>query len=325
VTDAGAPTTSAVGRLSQLDQSARARLEAACGFINEEIAQARGRIWKATMAAGILALVAYAIMWSQGVRDPRFPLFGALVVSAMVAGYEQSKLSKTYKQVVVGRIVQALGQGLTYSAESRCTRDRFIAMDLFHKRTEKWTAEDEICGHKNAVPFSLFEARATRTEGSGKSRHTVIIFKGLIVQLDFNKNFHGHTVIVPDSESQIMGGLFGESESRGRKELCHMDNVTFEKTFSVYSSDQQEARYLLTPKMMDLILATQSSFGAIRCCFQDSSMVITIPSSANRFEIRMWGAKMTPESAVGELAQCVELAERLIDALDLETRIWTKV
>jgi hypothetical protein len=34
---------------------------------------------------------------------------------------------------------------------------------------------------------------------------------------------------------------------------------------------------------------------------------------------------MTPESAVGELAECVDLADRLIDALDLETRIWSKV
>jgi hypothetical protein len=324
VTAGGIPASSAVGRLSQLDQSARARLEAACGFINDEIQATRRKIVRFSAACVILALIGYAVMWHDGVRDPRLPLIAALFFTTMYGGYAYRGLARTYKQVVIGRIVNALGQGLSYSPVSRCTKDRFLGMDLFLKRTETWKAEDEICGHKNAVAYSLFEAKATRTEGSGKNRRTVTIFRGLIVQLDFNKNFRGHTVVVPNADSQVLGGLFGESESRGRKELCRMDNVTFEDTFSVYSTDQQEARYVLTPKMMELIMATERTFGAIRCCFKDASMFITIPSAVNRFEVRLWGAKMTPESAIGELAQCVDLAERLIDTLDLETRIWSK-
>ena len=76
---------------------------------------------------------------------------------------------------------------------------------------------------------------------------------------------------------------------------------------------------------MELILATYGKFNGVRCCFQNSSVFLTIPSDANRFEVRLWGARMTPESAVGDLAECVDLADRLVDALDLETRIWSKV
>jgi hypothetical protein len=239
--------------------------------------------------------------------------------------HQYRQLAKVYKQVVIGRVVSALGRELSYSPESRLTKQDFIGMDLFLKRAENWKAEDEVAGRKNAVEYSLLEARATRTEGSGKHRHTVTIFKGVIVRLDFNKDFRGHTVVVPNSDSQLVGGLFGESESRGGKALCRMDSVSFEETFSVYSTDQQEARYVLTPKLMELILGASRSFGAIRCSFQRSTLFITIPSDANRFEVRLWGAKMTPEGAVGELAECVDLADRLIDALDLETRIWSKV
>jgi hypothetical protein len=325
VTNAGAPTRSAVGRLSQLDQSTRARLESACGYINAEIEKVRSRLTKVGISVAALAVVVYAFMWRSGVVDPRFPIFGALAIFVGWAGFEHSRLSKTYKQIVIGRIVAALGRDLFYSPAPSFSKQDFRDMDLFLKQVQTWKAEDEVSGKKDAVEYSMFEAKATRTEGSGKNRRTVTIFKGLIVRLDFNKNFRGHTIVVPNSDSQILGGLFGESESRNDKQLCRMDSVTFEETFSVYSSDQQEARYILTPKFMELILATYAKFNGVRCCFQNSSVFLAIPSSANRFEVRLWGAKMTPESAVGDLAECVDLADRLIDALDLETRIWSKV
>jgi ribosome-associated protein YbcJ (S4-like RNA binding protein) len=325
VSDANAPTRSAVGRLSQLDSSGRARLEAACGLVNDEMDQVRGRIFKAGLGCAVLGVAAAVLVVQGGVMPPHFPLFVALALWLGYAGYQQSQLARAYKHVVIGRIVSALGQGLTYSPKARFTKDDFLGMDLFLQRVETWRAEDEITGRRNAVQYAMFEASATRTEGSGKNRRTVTIFKGMVVSLEFNKHFRGHTVVVPNSESQILGGLFGESESRRRKELCRMEDVEFEDTFSVYSTDQQEARYILTPKMMELIRSAHASFGAIRCSFQASSVFITIPTSTNRFEIRLWSGKMTPDKAIGELADCVDLAEQLVDALDLETRIWSKV
>ena len=199
-------------------------------------------------------------------------------------------------------------------------------MDLFNRRAEQWRAEDEICGRKNVVSYSILEAKATRTEGSGKNRRTVTIFKGVIVRLDFNKHFQGHTVVIPHSEGQILGGLFGESSSRGRKEICRMDNVEFENAFSVYATDQQEARYILTPKLMDLIMGARVRINdGVRMSFHDNSVFMTLPGQGDRFELSLFGRPVTPEGIVGELAAVVRLAEDLVDTLDLETRIWTRV
>ena len=71
-------TSSTVGRVSRLDQATRGKLEAACNYINAEIAKVRGRVVKFSLAVGVLAAIGYAFMWNNGVRDPRFPLFGAL-------------------------------------------------------------------------------------------------------------------------------------------------------------------------------------------------------------------------------------------------------
>ena len=97
--------------------------------------------------------------------------------------------------------------------------------------------------------------------------------------------------------------------------------------YSVSGTDQQEARYLLTPKMMELIIEAQRVLGSdLRLSFHDNSVFVTIPQTKNRFEMGgIFGARITPEIACGELAEVVRLAERLIDTLELETRIWSRV
>ena len=254
-----------VGRFAQLDTQSQGKLKAACDYINAEVSKVRRRIFSVGAICAVLGAIAYAVMWNRGIQDPRLPIGGALAIMVLYGTQQWRALNKTYKQIVVTRVVAALGQGMTYSAESRFTKQDFIEMDLFEKKVEKWRAEDEVCGRRNAVTYSILEGKATRTEGSGKNRRTVTIFKGSIVRLDFNKNFLGQTVVVPDSESKILGGLFGESSTRRKKDICRLENVVFEKEYSVYGSDQQEARYILTPKMMELILDAQRQLGACDC------------------------------------------------------------
>lgn len=317
--------SSTVGRLSQLDKDTLAKLNAGCNYINAEIAKVRGRITVVASVVFLLAFVIYGVMWNNGARDPRLPFGFALAIVVAFGVWQHRVLSKTYKTIVVRRVVGALGQGLTYSADSRFTKQDFNAMDVFNLRCEQWRAEDEICGRRNAVGYSILEAKATRTEGSGKNRRTITIFKGVIVRLDFNKHFQGHTVVIPNSEGKILG-LFGEMSSRGQKEICRMENVEFEDAFSVYSTDQQEARYILTPKLMDLIMRARVRVNdALRMSFHDNSVFMTLPGQADRFELSLFGRRVTPEGIVGELAGVVRLAEDLVETLDLETRIWTRV
>ena len=201
--------SSSVGRISQVDPSTLLKLQAGCNYINAEVKRLRARVTSVTILGAAGGLVAWAILAHNDMNDPRLPLGAAFVIASLVYAQARRELAKSYKGIVVSRVVGALGHGLTYAPESSLTKQDFLSMDLFEKRAEQWHAEDEVCGKQNAVSYSIHEAKATRTEGSGKSRRTVTIFKGVIVRLDFNKYFQGHTVVVPDSESKILGGLFG--------------------------------------------------------------------------------------------------------------------
>src|SRR5690606_34395893 len=112
--------------------------------------------------------------------------------------------------------------------------------------------------------------------------------------------------------------------SRGGKQRVTLAHADFENSYTVYSTDHQEAHYLLTPKLIELIMQARQRFEGMRLCFYQNSLYATLPSTRNRFEAKLFGGTATPVAALEELAEVVGLAEHLVEVLDLETRIWSR-
>ncbi len=340
--------SSSIGRISSLDAPTRAKVQAGCNFVNAEVARLRQRV----TLIGIATIGGAFLIWMfMGFGDPRVPLFVALLIITFFANRARKELAGSYKGIVVRRLVAALGKGLSYSPMSSLTRQQFEGMDLFKESANTWKSEDEVSGRKNQVTYSLHEVLARRRERNNRSRTSLgsawwllsmgidwyrggkadttdrsqIIFRGLVVKLDFNKNFSGHTVVVPENEGKLFGGLFGDATTRKQKEIVRLENPDFEHQFTVYSTNDQEARYLMTPKLMELVMEAQALLGGpLRLCFSSNSLFVAVPQDRDRFEVALFGSAVTPESALGDLVEVVNLAERLVDTLDLETRIWSK-
>lgn len=312
-------STESSASFANLDAGTRARLEAGCAFINHKIAQLRRRVlW----VAGITVALAL-VTWQALQVGAMFPLTAAAAIIIFTTAHAHRELARWYKKLVINRVVEALGQGLSYSAASSLTRDQFKALNLFRSRIDEWKSEDQISGARSNVSFALHEVRAARREQQGKHTRTVVFFRGLVAALEFNKNFLGHTVVVPDSEAKILGGLFGEADSRGGKEVVHVADADFERAYAIYTTDAQEAHYLLTPKLIQLVLEARRRFGDIRLAFYLNSLYVTIPSARDRFEASLF-SQVTPAAALNELAEVAALAEQLINVLDLDLRIWTR-
>ena len=67
----------------------------------------------------------------------------------------------------------------------------------------------------------------------------------------------------------------------------NLEDSEFSKKYDVYSSDQIESRYLLTPSFMERFKNIQTSFGAkiIKCSFYEDNLMIAITTNKNLFEI----------------------------------------
>ena len=184
---------------------------------------------------------------------------------------------------------------------------------------DRYHTEDLIQGRVGKTDFSCAEVHAeerkTRVNSKGQTSHYwVDIFKGFLFIADFQKDFQGHTTVLRNS-------LFKLSFSGSRVKL---ENPDFEKTFDVYSTDQIEARYLLSPSMMERLLALDREFNKnITISFKDSNILIAIPESRNHFEASIW-------KSIDDLSQLkndfsmIHALVSIIEDLNLNTRIWTK-
>lgn len=69
-------------------------------------------------------------------------------------------------------------------------------------------------------------------------------------------------------------------------ENVNLEDPEFESVFEIYSSDQVEARYLLTSVFMERLLSLSRAFGSerIQCSFYDDRLLMMIPVRRDLFE-----------------------------------------
>ncbi len=137
--------------------------------------------------------------------------------------------------------------------------------------------EDRLDGARNGVDFQFFEARLEQrrrtTDSRGRTRtRWVTVFAGQCLRFQFHKTFQGRTLVLRDA------GLFNIL-GRGRgMEQVKLESNTFEQAFQVYSNDQVEARFLLTPDLMQRLIDLEKVFhgGKLRCAFQNGELLIAL-------------------------------------------------
>jgi hypothetical protein len=201
----------------------------------------------------------------------------------------------------------------------------FKAAGLFLHHIDRYKCEDMIGGKvgKTEIAFSEVHAEYKTTTHTGKSRHTEwhTIFKGLFFIADFNKDFHGRTVVLPDTAEKLFG-LFGQtlqSWNSSYGQLVRLEDVEFEKEFVVYGTDQIEARYILSPAMMEQILLFRREVGKkIYLSFLGSKVFVAIPVQENMFEPKMFSSVLDFDVIAEYYAQ-LQLGVGIVDELNLNT------
>lgn len=178
--------------------------------------------------------------------------------------------------------------------------ERFVKVGLFQGFTSI-DVDDVFLGTYKDVSIDIVEAEYER--GSGKNRTTV--FKGLCIKLDMNKNFKGHTILMEDK-------LMHKSPLPGLRHT-ELEDVNFEKKYDVFTDDEVEARYILTPTLMEKLTNIKMAFKckSIRCAFKEEKLYIAMKTSKDLFSL---GSLRKP---VTDTKQFATLCEQFISVLSL--------
>lgn len=177
-----------------------------------------------------------------------------------------------------------------------------------------YNSEDLVTGIYKNVGIELYELTLKYDEHKRNKTQ----FKGLIIQLTMNKNFKGHTIIKND-RGALVNFLSSTSSSL---EKVRLEDSRFEGEFDVFSTDQVESRYLLTPAFMERFrkLKAVSRSPQIEAAFLNNNLILKISLNYNRFEPSSILQPATFEDDIKILISEMSLIFEIIDVLKLNEK-----
>ena len=242
---------------------------------------------------------------------------------------DSAQYKSRFKREVVGAALSSVDQCLTLDPANGISEAEFTSSQLFTTGIDRYHTEDLVCGKVDKTSFYFAEVHAeykteTRTKnGTQTTWHDIL--KGIVFVADFNKNFNGVTVVRPKDFGSSIGAWFSKNIfSVGDKNVVELENDGFNKNFVTYSTDQVEARYVLTPAMMERINdLNQRSAYTVSLSFIHSSMYIAFPLDKNYFEAPVYKTLLKPDLLDDDMSVLTFMYD-IVRELDLNTRIWTK-
>ena len=220
-----------------------------------------------------------------------------------------------FKEQVVAEIFRIVCPSATYEAAAGLPATLFDAAGLFNTRGQ-YRSDDLVRGTIGETPFEAAEVERTYSTG-GKNCKTYVVFRGLFFHVDFNKHVRGTTIVEPATAPAY------RTADRSGLERVTLENETFAREFSVHSNDEVEARYILTPVMMEQLLTLGERSGhPIYVAFTGRRLYLGLHVGRRLFEPGIRAS--TSREAVHEMARLFAMAEAIVHELDLNTRIWTK-
>lgn len=170
-------------------------------------------------------------------------------------------------------------------------------------------AEDFLSADYRGVHFE----RADVYTANSSNNSTTDYFEGRIYQLTFIKQI---TSVMQIRAKAFEHPVLPRNVDR-EKDCIKMENVEFNDRFEVYAHAQQEAFYVLTPRMMEVILRLEKKFKSICINIQGNKMVLAINSSLNSLEPQLEQEveyETERRRILGELQEIVDI----IDGLELD-------
>lgn len=253
--------------------------------------------------------------------------FAVVFAGIITFGISNNGRRAFFRSVVIPELFERATPDLKYRPDSGITQHKFSSYGLFNN-FDRYNSEDKLSGKIGSTAFTAAEVHIEKKhrDKDGKTHYSTI-FRGVVFVADFNKHLNSRTVVLPDVAERCFGKLVGNFFQKMNffdGSLVKLENPEFEKLFSVYSHDQIEARYILTPQMMERLTAMRNKNKSdMRLVFEDDHLVLAIEKSSGWLEPPFFG-KFARLQVLEKILFELEEIISIIDDLDLNTRIWTK-
>lgn len=296
------------------------------------------KFWKRLFICLAILAGAVAALILMNEKEPGLVwIVGGLIfiISGIFLGVSYNRFYKHFKAQFKGKVIPAVvkfvDERLAYDPNQSLI-DQYTESRIFSQRYDRYKAEDTISGTFDATEFSFGEIhteyKTVTTDKNGRRQeHWHTIFKGMFFVSDFHKNFHGETIIDADYMERYLGKIGRKLQqwnpSRAGN-LVKLENPEFEKKFAVYSTDEQECRYILSLSMMERLLEMSKKINfRVSISFRNNQVYLAVFNNMDLFEPSVFGSLLKEED-YKIIISMLKLMTGVIEDLNLNTRIWTK-
>ncbi|MEK6658131.1 MAG: DUF3137 domain-containing protein [Campylobacterota bacterium] len=280
-------------------------------------------IFVAITVSAIFAAIAYALNNYYDFIIFIYIALGALLYKFMIKDYTHE-----FKMSVIKPLIHAIDKTLLYSSATHVSEYLFEHSKLFAD-PDRMSGNDYVKGQIDGINIQFSDIHAQKRNQNSKGKDTwSTIFQGLFIVADFNKHFSGETVVLPDTAQSTFGDIIGhwlQSNNAARDELVKMDDPEFEKEFVVYSTDQIEARYILSHSLMKKLLDFKhKSKYPVYISFIGTHIYMAISYDKDLFEPSVFHSLLDYKVAM-EYVKTLHLAIGVVEELKLNQKLWSKV
>ncbi|MEN8127650.1 MAG: DUF3137 domain-containing protein [Planctomycetota bacterium] len=294
----------------------------------EQLESTRGAYLLKSIFAIICTLAIFFVVWillPPLIRNKSFtwyaPLLCFIFINGLILKWIWRGFRSRFKERIIQKLLHFIDPSLQYHPDRYISEYDFDRSDLFLQSYNRYKGDDLIRGKVGKTDIKCSEICVQDSDGDS----TQTIFKGLFTVADFNKDFHGQTLVLPDKAEKFLGRLGKKLQTANplRHQLIQLESPEFENKFVVYGSDQIEARYILTPSLMQRILEFKKrNKSKLYLSFSRNKLYIAIALTRNLFEPGT--RKRIDYLSVCQYFQDLQMAIGVVEDLNLNTRIWTK-
>jgi Protein of unknown function (DUF3137) len=275
------------------------------------------------IGSAVICFIATSMLQEPVAGVLAFILLITAIVLLVIFYNKKKRYRYKFKQEIIWAIIDFIDPGLSYSPTRCINRRDYENSGLFLQKPDRYTGDDYVEGKRDKTFFCFSELHTEYKTSNGKNTQWHTIFKGLFFIGDFNKHFHGRTYVYSENNRQInfLTKLF--SSFTWNLEKVKLESPEFENRFIVYSNDQVEARYILTPSFMERLVKLQNIMGSdTSYSFVNTNVHVAVPVKEALFEPAIFSPN--DYNKLGDYYNTVHIVFDIIDELNLNLRIWSK-
>lgn len=210
-------------------------------------------------------------------------LWNLVLITAVIFIYMLRAPFVEYRRRVKNDIMEdfiKFFNGFTYTHGKHMDKEHMEKSRIFPEYDE-YEADDCFFGKYEDVNIGVYEQKLKEIRRGYRGRkYKVTVFEGIAVEMSMNKSFNGQTIAIKDA------GILNYFKHFEGMERVKLEDVSFEKEFEVYSTNQIEARYLLTTSFMERVLQLKELYlgKTIEISFYDNHILLSIDTQEDMFE-----------------------------------------